>query len=1159
MSYDSVNRENSSWSPIRIKLLILIFSSLIFQIIVLSITANSATAQTITPAADGTNTLVNQNGNLINITGGTLSGNGANLFHSFQKFGLNQNQIANFLSNPHIQNILGRVVGGDPSRINGLIQVTGGNSNLYLLNPAGIVFGPNASLNVPANFTATTANSISIGNDWFNVFGNNNYNTLIGTPTTFKFDASQPGSIVNLGNLAAGKDLTILGGTVVNTGSLTAQNGNITVASVPGENLIRISQTGNLLSLEIPADAAQSININIPTLAKLLTGAGLENSNLTVNDEQVQLTNSGINVNAGDVVAKGIEANNATISAKNNLILPESRLVTIGNLKLEAKNTVIARDSITEPFTAQTGGNLYIQGDKNVDILALNHPQIPFVSGGDMTLVSDGVVSGDAHFTSGGEFKIQNLSGSPGNFESKYDPIITSKQEVEFGNYTGASLKVEAQGSIRGGDITIISADTSNSIPDNDPDKTILTTSRAVILRAGVNISSPDPLPNNVGGTDFKENPVSPLLPTIEVGNINTSSNEIGNNKSGPIILSASGDISTNDLNSSTSASGVNGGTIQLTATSGDVGTGNLNSSSIDGTGGDIKLTAGGSFGLIFIGNKVTTSGKTAGGNITFDVGDVIVQNGATTIDTGTGTNAGDVTFNQRLNGANDLTINAGEGNVTFNGEVGSTEFLNNLTVTARNTKVGNYVGASNINFNSDVILNGSESSVNMQTTSGDITFNGKVDGGKNLILDPARKVNFNQNVGSGTALSSLTVKSAVILPDNNTNITIKTNNGDIKFDNGVDGQSNLTLEAGIGKINLGSVGDTKHLNSLNVNSASQINVNSYIETKENLTFNQPVNLTGDVTIVATNKNITFNNALNGDHDLIVNAGSNGTIDFKGDVGGNSNPLGSLTVQSKANVGNFIATTGQITFEQAVTLNGTGTDATIQTNNSDITFSNTLDGERNLTLNSGNGTVNFKDAVGATQPLDTLNINTAKQINIASYVATKNDLTFTRPVNLTSNTTINTDTGKKVVFNETLNGNQYDLTLNTDEIDFNSSKPATGGNVLKLQPVTTNGPINVGGAGDTIGNLDITQGDLTALKGSFQEIVVGSENSNAETNITGDITTNQPSLTFQNPVSLAAGSNVNISTGNADISFSNKVDGNGTLNLAAGTGKIDFG
>jgi filamentous hemagglutinin family protein len=121
-------------------------------------------AQSIVPAADGTGTVVTPTGNQLDITGGQTSSDGANLFHSFSQFNLNQNQIANFLSNPSIQNILGRVSSGDASVINGLIQVTGGNSNLFLLNPAGIVFGSNAGLNVPASFTATTATGISFGN-----------------------------------------------------------------------------------------------------------------------------------------------------------------------------------------------------------------------------------------------------------------------------------------------------------------------------------------------------------------------------------------------------------------------------------------------------------------------------------------------------------------------------------------------------------------------------------------------------------------------------------------------------------------------------------------------------------------------------------------------------------------------------------------------------------------------------------------------------------------------------------------------------------------------------------------------------------------------------------------------------------------------------------
>jgi large exoprotein involved in heme utilization and adhesion len=73
----------------------------------LTAAAGSADAQPITPAADGTNTVVTPNGNRYDISGGSLSPEQVNLFHSFTEFGLSEGQIANFLTNPNIQNILG--------------------------------------------------------------------------------------------------------------------------------------------------------------------------------------------------------------------------------------------------------------------------------------------------------------------------------------------------------------------------------------------------------------------------------------------------------------------------------------------------------------------------------------------------------------------------------------------------------------------------------------------------------------------------------------------------------------------------------------------------------------------------------------------------------------------------------------------------------------------------------------------------------------------------------------------------------------------------------------------------------------------------------------------------------------------------------------------
>jgi large exoprotein involved in heme utilization and adhesion len=114
--------------------------------------------QSITPSADSTGTLLTPNGNQINISGGQLSGDGANLFHSFTHFGVNSDQIANFLSNPNIQNILGRVVGGEATVINGLIQVTGGGLSL----PPELSEIGNRNLSHPYYWSAFTM----IGNPW---------------------------------------------------------------------------------------------------------------------------------------------------------------------------------------------------------------------------------------------------------------------------------------------------------------------------------------------------------------------------------------------------------------------------------------------------------------------------------------------------------------------------------------------------------------------------------------------------------------------------------------------------------------------------------------------------------------------------------------------------------------------------------------------------------------------------------------------------------------------------------------------------------------------------------------------------------------------------------------------------------------------------------
>jgi filamentous hemagglutinin family protein len=87
---------------------------------------------------------------------------GSNLFHSFQDFNLNSAESATFSGPTHIQNVISRVTGGNPSNIDGLIRTTIPNTDMYFLNPYGIFFGPNARLDVPGSFHASTADYLRL-------------------------------------------------------------------------------------------------------------------------------------------------------------------------------------------------------------------------------------------------------------------------------------------------------------------------------------------------------------------------------------------------------------------------------------------------------------------------------------------------------------------------------------------------------------------------------------------------------------------------------------------------------------------------------------------------------------------------------------------------------------------------------------------------------------------------------------------------------------------------------------------------------------------------------------------------------------------------------------------------------------------------------------
>ncbi|MGK7953676.1 MAG: beta strand repeat-containing protein, partial [Crocosphaera sp.] len=173
------------------------------------------------------------------IDGGAIRG--GNLFHSFLEFNVGEGRGVYFSNPAGIENILSRVTGGNASHILGQLGVLG-NANLFLLNPNGIIFGQNSSLDIQGSFHASTAEGIKLGEKgFFGAVEPQKSNLLSVDPGVLLFNqaANHSGSIINRGSLAVGGDLNLTAGNLDLQGQLYS-GGNLTLKSL---NTVKIRDT----------------------------------------------------------------------------------------------------------------------------------------------------------------------------------------------------------------------------------------------------------------------------------------------------------------------------------------------------------------------------------------------------------------------------------------------------------------------------------------------------------------------------------------------------------------------------------------------------------------------------------------------------------------------------------------------------------------------------------------------------------------------------------------------------------------------------------------------------------------------------------------------------------------------------------------------------
>src|SRR5262249_13093973 len=161
---------------------------------------------------------------------------------SFDRFSIGTNDTARFSGPTGIKNILSRVTGGQQSLIDGRLQSTIPGANLYLLNPSGVLFGSNASLDISGSFYVRTADYVRFADGaTFSAHLGETTTLTVAAPVAFGFLSPQPAPITIGGStlqVSEGRALSVVGGNMqVAGGKLVAPSGRVQLASVasPGE------------------------------------------------------------------------------------------------------------------------------------------------------------------------------------------------------------------------------------------------------------------------------------------------------------------------------------------------------------------------------------------------------------------------------------------------------------------------------------------------------------------------------------------------------------------------------------------------------------------------------------------------------------------------------------------------------------------------------------------------------------------------------------------------------------------------------------------------------------------------------------------------------------------------------------------------------------
>ena len=623
---------------------------------------------------------------------------GDNLFHSFEQFSINEGQRVYFNNPAGVERIFSRVTGQLPSYVFGTLGVNG-SADLFLLNPNGILFGPNARLDVAGSFTASTADSFAFadGSEFSTRVPETSLLT-ISVPLGLQFNAQPRGNISNRGVLTAtgGQALKLFGYSIYNSGRLEARRGGNVELTTPQTLGSSVLVNGGRISTAVQAgDNTAGGDILITTHDLTVQGNGsLSASTFAVGDTgHIEIRATGDVVVEGDrslianqVGAEGVGNSGGISIETNNLRVLDDAAVTAstfgrgnsgpieiiatGDIAVEGDRSFIANQVASEGV-GNSGGisittnNLRVLDDAAVTASTFgqgNSGSIKIIATGEVGI--EGASDGDNDFSSidsransgavGNGGGISIIAGSLSLLNDAFISAWTSNEgeagAVKIGaadDIVGSSIAGSSVALDTPGDVSVARIFTANSDADEQ--------SGTAAVSAGGD---------------------------IEIGGIDTSLSE---GQGGDVTLEAGGDIwiGATGIDASGNGNAVNGGQIQIRGEGsisllGSVDTRTHSSLGSSGDGGAIAIAS--ELGDVVIQNSLSTGSYSAlsaldesypalgesgnGGNITISSGpgDISISGSLNT----RSNSFSPKNSSESSNGGN-ITVSSGSGNVTIN------------------------------------------------------------------------------------------------------------------------------------------------------------------------------------------------------------------------------------------------------------------------------------------------------------------------------------------------------------------------------------------------------------------------------------------------------------------------------------------------------------